>query len=542
MFRRIFLNLIRRPFWTIQRVLLFAVLFGFFAMTFFMDDITSFVSREYLAGVDMNVSVGSYLQQGTYKASYNGSFKDYRNLVNEYIGIYDKLKQCPGVSYAGMDVQTNYQDAFYIKEKDRMGLAVIVDSVRYLESFITYARESNYFGMSITVYGSSDNFYHRFETVEEDVPMENYMPTLPVAEQSDVQFISCNDYYCFIYGTGDTVPQRMRFGTEKLTDGRAFTREEIENGSMVCYIPERYVWFDKSLADDGYKLYKAGDELNLAAYLFDYDGNLIDELDYTFTIIGTYKIADHGDLAHIYIPQKTLLRMHDEAYNYYAANGRHYFDLSKATNIYSPTVMTFTLNSLDDLNSFIETIESLPQYQSGELMYYAAVSDVADVYSGLISFANSLGSIMYIFAVLVVIIAAMMAVLDAFYRRREIALLQSLGESASSVTLQLLFENLILMGVSNAVAIPLALIISKSVIPRLISYIPSIGNTAGQMPGVEYAKVPEIDISAITDSITVSTQQVLLSIVLIVIALAACAAAASLFAKRFSSRRLLNDR
>ena len=234
--------------------------------------------------------------------------------------------------------------------------------------------------------------------------------------------------------------------------------------------------------------------------------------------------------------------MHDEAYDYYAANGRHYFDLSKATNIYSPTVMTFTLNSLDDLNSFIETIESLPQYQSGELMYYAAVSDVADVYSGLISFANSLGSIMYIFAVLVVIIAAMMAVLDAFYRRREIALLQSLGESASSVTLQLLFENLILMGVSNVVAIPLALIISKSVIPRLISYIPSIGNTAGQMPGVEYAKVPEIDISAITDSITVSTQQVLLSIVLIVIALAACAAAASLFAKRFSSRRLLNDR
>lgn len=540
--RRIWLNIIRRSFWTIQRVLLFVVLFGFFAMAFFMDGIANHVSKEYLSGVDMNVSVGSYLQQDRYKILYSGNFQDYRRSVNEYVDIYDKLKQCPGVSYAGMDVQTNYQDAFYIKEKDRMGLAVIVDSVRYLESFITYARESNYFGMSITVYGSSDNFYHRFETVEEDVPMENYMPTLPVAEQSDVQFISCNDYYCFIYGTGDTVPQRIRFGTEELTDGRSFTPEEIENGSMVCYIPERLVWFDRSLADDGYKIYKVGDELNLAAYLFDYDGNLIDELDYTFTIIGTYKIADHGDLAHIYIPQKTLLRMHDEAYDYYAANGRHYFDLVKATNTYSPTAMTFTLNSVDDLNSFIETIEALPQYQSGELMYYAAVSDVAEVYSGLMSVADSFSSIMYVFAALVVVIATMMAVLDAFYRRREIALLQSLGESASSVTLQFVLENFIIMAISNAVAIPLALAFSRSAAPRLISYIPSAGNAAGQLPGAQYAKVPEIDTAAIVDSISVSAQQVWLSIALIVIALAACAVAASLFAKRFSSRRFLNDR
>ena len=522
-------------------MLLFVVLFAFFAMAFFMDYIGSGISKEYLTGTDLNVSVGSYLQQGTYKAYYSGSFQDYRNSVNEYVGIYDKLKQYPGVSYAGMDIQTDYQDAFYIKEKDRMGLAAVIDSVKHLEIYISSARELNYFTLWITHYGTGDNFYHRFETSEDDVPMENYMPAIPIEEQSDVQFISCNNYYCFIYGTGDAVPQRMRFGTEKLTDGRSFTQEEIENGSMVCYIPENLVWFDKSVADDGYKIYKVGDELNLAAYLFDYDGNLTDELDYTFTIIGTYKPSAQ-DLEHIYIPQKTLLRMHDEAYDYYAANGRRYFELSKAANIYSPTAMTFTLNSVDDLNAFIETIESLPQYQSGELMYYAAVSDVAEVYSGLMSFADSFSSIMYVFAVLVVIIAAMMAVLDAFYRRREIALLQSLGESPSSVTLQFVVENFIIMAVSNAIAIPLALVFSRSAVPRLISSVPSIGKAAGQLPGAEYATVPEIDTSAIVDAIAVSTQQVLLSIALIAIALAACAVATSLFANRFSSRRFLNDR
>ena len=542
MFRRTLLNFIRRPFWTIQRVLLFVVLFGFFAMAFFMDGIANHVSKEYLSGVDMNVSVGSYLQQDRYKILYSGSFQDHRRSVNEYVEIFDKLKQCPGVSYAGMDIQTDYQDAFYIKEKDRMGLAVVVESVRHLEDYISSAIRWNFFDLGHVTYGSEDNYYHRFETAEDDVPMEDYMPAMPVAEQSDVQFISCNDYYCFIYGTGNAVPQRMRFGAEELTDGRSFTPEEIENGSMVCYIPERLVWFDRSLADDGFKIYKVGDELNLAAYLFDYDGNLVDELDYTFTVIGTYKSADQWPLEHIYIPQKTLLRMQDEAYDYYAANGKHYFDLVKATNTYLPTAMTFTLNSVEDLNSFIETIEALPQYQSGELMYYAAVSDVAEVYSGLMSVADSFSSIMYVFAALVVVIAAMMAVLDAFYRRREIALLQSLGENASSVTLQFVLENLIIMAVSNAVAIPLALAFSRSAAPRLISYIPSAGNAAGQLPGAQYAKVPEIDTAAIVDSISVSAQQVWLSIALIVIALAACAVAASLFAKRFSSRRFLNDR
>lgn len=551
MFRRIILNFIRRPLWTIQRVLLFAVLFVFFAMAFFMDDITNSVSKEYLTGMDLNVSIGSYLQQNSYRAAYSGSFQSYQESVKEYVDIFESLRHRKGVTYAGMDIRTGHQSPFVIKEKGRMGLTVFVENAARNAQFESYdAKRRNGFANGADPYNNEFDHYYRFE-YPDDGSADRLLPTqdsplislTPVEEQTDLQFIALNRYRSYFSGTASDVPQRMRYGSEELTEGRYFTKEEVEAGRLVCLIPEDLVWFDKSLTGDGYRMYKTGDELTIAVCLFGPDGNLADTIDYTFTITGTYRSKDPTETAcRVYLPQSVLLQMQDEAYDFYVSSGRKYYDLCRAVNICTPTEMLFSLDSKESLDSFIEAIEALPQYQSGKLMYYAAVSDVAEVYSGLVSFAGSINSIIYIFAALVVIIAAMMAVLDAFYRRKEIALLQSLGESAPSVTTQLVLENLIIMIISNAIAIPLALLLSRTVASRLISYIPSMGGMASQLPGAQYAAIPEIDIASITGSVSISTQQILLSILLIVTALAACAIASSLFAKRFSSRRLLNER
>ena len=552
MFRRIFLNFIRRPFWTIQRALLFVVLFGFFAMSFFMNDITDSASKAYHTGMDLNVSIGSYLQQGRYQASYNGSFESYRGSVKEYTDIFEKLKQHAGITYAGMDIRTRHQSPLMIKEKGRMGFSVIVDNaVKNASDFYDAVRRSNGYVVGADMYHYGFDHYYRFEHPD-DGSADRLLPTqespflslTSIEEQTDLQFLALNGYRSYFSGTASGMPQKIRYGAEELTDGRCFTQEEVDNGKFVCLIPEDLVWFDKSLEYDSCKIYKVGNELTIAVCLFGPDGNLTDAKDYTFIITGTYKSKDPSDTAcRVYLPQKVLLRMLDEAYDFYTSNGRKYFDLCRAVNILQPTEMLFSLDSTEDLSGFIEAVEALPQYQSGELMYYAAVSDVAEVYSGLESFARSISSIIYIFAALVVIIAAMMAILDSFYRRREIALLQSLGESAPSVTTQLVLENLIIMVVSNTIAIPLALLLTRTAAPRLISYIPSsTGQAASQLPGAQYAEIPDIDIASITGSVSVSSQQILFSILLIVTALAACAIAASLFAKRFSSRRLLNER
>ena len=532
-------------------MLLFVVLFGFFAMAFFMDMITGSISKQYLTGMDLNVSIGSYLQQGKYLASYNGSFDSYQESIKEYVDIFDRLRQHAGVTYAGMDIRTGHQSPFVIKEKGRMGLSVILENaVKYAPVEARSAKAINGFDNGADPYNYEFDLYYRFE-YPDDGSADRLIPTqdsplislTPIAEQTDLQFFAINRYRSYFCGTAGDVPQRMRYGAEELTSGRYFTQAEVDSGSLVCLVPEDLVWFDRSLADDGYKIYKTGDDLTISVCLFGPDGNLTDTIDYTFTITGTYRSKDPKDTAcRVYLPQIVLLRMQDEAYDFYTSNGRKYYDLCRAVSIYTPSEMLFSLDSTENLNSFIEAVEALPQYKSGELMYYAAVSDVAETYSGLVSFAGSISSIMYVFAVLVVIIAAMMAVLDAFYRRREIALLQSLGEGAPSVVSQLVLENLIIMLVSNAIAIPLALFFSKAAAPRLLSYIPSMSASSSQLPGAQYAELPEIDLAAITGSVSVSAQQVLLSILVIFLALVACAAAATLFTKRFSSRRLLNER
>ena len=536
--RRIWLNIIRRPFWIIQRVLLFVVLFSFFAMAFFMEDIVSCVNQETLSGVDLNVAIGSYMQQGSYQARFSGSFQEYCDAINDYVDVYNQLDTHAGVEYAGMDIETGPLGVFFVKEKGRMGISFVVKSpVNRVQNVISFTKEYGQFPTNTVM---RIDYYNRFEQQNDNAAQ---IENIPIEEQSDFQVFEHNNYVSFIYGTSAPVPQRMHLGTEILTAGRSFTPEEIEYGDMVCYIPEDLVWFDRSLGDDGYKIYELGDDITVSACLFGQDGYLSDSLDYTFRVIGKYKATTTGPYSapsnQVYIPRQTLVRMHNEAYEYYVSNGKHYFELVNPVHICSPTAMTFTLDSMDALNDFIEAIESLPQYRSGELMYYASVSDVAEVYAGLMSIAEGFSSILYVFAVLVVIIAAMIAVLDAFYRRREIALLQSLGESASSVTLQFVLENLSIMAVSNVVAVPLALAFSRSAVLRFISNIPA-GKNAGRLPGVEYVEALEIDTAAIIDSISVSAQQILLSIMLIVVALAACAAVVFLFAKRFNSRRLLN--
>ena len=516
-----------------------------------MDMITVSISKQYLTGMDLNVSIGSYLQQGKYLASYNGSFDSYRRSVKEYTDIFEELRQHAGLTYAGMDVRTWHQSPLFVKENGQMGLSLFVENAaRNASHMMGTARKSNGFVIEADPYHHGADHYYRFE-YPDDGSADRLLPTqesplitvIPVEEQTDLQFIALNRYRSYFCGTASDVPQRMRYGAEELTDGRYFTQAEVDSGSLVCLVPEDLVWYDRSLADDGYKIYKTGDDLGISVCLFGPDGNLADTIDYTFTITGTYRSKDPKDTAcRVYLPQTVLLRMQDEAYDFYTSNGRKYYDLCRAVSIYTPSEMLFSLDSTENLNSFIEAVEALPQYKSGELMYYAAVRDVAETYSGLVSFAGSISSIMYVFAVLVVIIAAMMAVLDAFYRRREIALLQSLGEGAPSVVSQLVLENLIIMLVGNAIAIPLALFFSKAAAPRLLSYIPSMSASSSQLPGAQYAELPEIDLAAITGSVSVSAQQVLLSILVIFLALVACAAAATLFTKRFSSRRLLNER
>ncbi|MBQ2597974.1 MAG: FtsX-like permease family protein, partial [Oscillospiraceae bacterium] len=129
--------------------------------------------------------------------------------------------------------------------------------------------------------------------------------------------------------------------------------------------------------------------------------------------------------------------------------------------------------------------------------------------------------------------------LDAFYRRRELAILQSLGETGGRLTLQFSIETLILLVVSWIAAIPAAFYAVRAAIPGMLTQTAASENPFASLGG--NIQMVSLDALTIQTHLRYSGGDLAFFGLFTLLTVAFCALAVWICTKRFHVRTLLNN-
>ena len=200
--------------------------------------------------------------------------------------------------------------------------------------------------------------------------------------------------------------------------------------------------------------------------------------------------------------------------------------------------MVFQFDRLDSLEAFIRRLENTPEYGAGSLQYFANVDDTVNMLSEFYGVAESFRSVSAIFGLLAAAFAVTLAVLDAFYRRRELAILQSIGESGGRLTLQFSLETLLLLILGWAAAIPAALRAVRAAIPGLLRQTAPAENPFATLS--ENIEMVTLDAGRVCERLSYSRQDLIFFALFTLVTVLFCAAAVHICTRRFHVRTLLN--
>ena len=563
MFKRIGFNFRSNLRWTLERFLLFLLLLSFFSAALLMSSLSKTVSDQYLKDVDLYLTVteeGTTFTQWLDHVDYGPKYprKESEEKVAELNVLYQKLRILPGVEWSDLSYDSDDGYPIWMKEPGNMGFvldlgyydekkldpskyeteqkwlnAVRRDILHYYDGYMNpgaHAYDNNHTGISFIWNddGTKEELYGATDIDPEEA--------LRLVSDYGWRLRTCQmDILC---GVGNTMPRDFQLGKRSLSAGRLFTQEELDEGAMVCVLPENLAFIEKEYVADSWHLYKLGTDVNLAVPLLDTEGNLVDELDFKLKIIGTYKplqSCDEMELAlcpnRIYIPQQVLFQIRDAAYQYYQDNHRRFFDYKCLSYVTEPSVLMFKLDSLEHLEAFTDAVDALPGYQEGKISYYAEVGKVIEMLSGFYGVTASFRSLIWVFAGLALAMAVLVTVLDAFYRRREIAILQSMGEKPRRITLQFVLELLIVLALSAAAAMPLAVAGVRAAIPGLL---------ARAAEKAEAAEPSILNTDTLRAAVSVTGNELIGVGLLILAAMFVCGVTVYLLTKHFSVRKLLN--
>jgi hypothetical protein len=216
---------------------------------------------------------------------------------------------------------------------------------------------------------------------------------------------------------------------------------------------------------------------------------------------------------------------------------QHYLDGEQFKQV-GANAMVFQFDRLDSLEAFIRRLENTPEYGAGSLQYFANVDDTVNMLSEFYGVAESFRSVSAIFGLLAAAFAVTLAVLDAFYRRRELAILQSIGESGGRLTLQFSLETLLLLILGWAAAIPAALRAVRAAIPGLLRQTAPTENPFATLS--ENIEMVTLDADRVCERLSYSRQDLIFFALFTLVTVLFCAAAVHICTRRFHVRTLLN--
>ena len=561
MFRRIGFNFRSNLRWMLERFFLFLLLMSFFSAALLMSGLSKTVSDQYLKDVDLYVTVTedgvSFTKWGDlhdHGPWHPGDETDAQ--AEELEALYKQLRTLPGVEWSDFSYDSGRDFPIWMKEPGNMGIILDLneynqddlDPSRYEteEKWLSAVRRSilhyydGIFAIGSSSYRNPGGGFTWY--INDGDPIELYGCTEidyenPTRLDTDYGWRLNASQQEILCGITNPMPRDFQLGKREITEGRLFTQEELDAGEMVCVIPENLGFIERDYIFESWHLYKLGTDVNLAVPLLDPEGNLVDELDFKLKIIGTYQpIHSYDDEElkmcpnRIYLPQQVLFRIRDAAWQYYQDNSRSFFDFPSLSYLTEPSVLLFKLDTLAHLDAFSDAVEALPGYQAGKISYFAEVGKVIDMLSGFYGVTASFRSLIWVFAGLALAMAVLVTVLDAFYRRREIAILQSMGELPRRITLQFVLELLIVLILSAAAALPLAMVGVRAAIPKLVA----------QAAAKASADADVLNAGELRAAVTVSGDAMLGTGLLILAALLVCWLTVYLLTKHFSVRKLLN--
>lgn len=426
MFRRIQYSILKNLKSFTYRTVILTVLLTFFISSLLIGSLADVYDTIFTGNVDLTVDVSSMMDNQKYSMMTAGKYLQDEQYVND---IYASLKTADGITYTDMDVTLN-------------GLHPLVPS------------------------GIDDNGTLSFfsNNPDGDVYQRN-LQTLLTPNPQEVNNLNVNP----IEGVNNTDPQNFYQKDLKLFSGRLFEPQEIDSGEMVCVIPFAAAG---ALTDGKMITYPSvGDDFSISTYYVE-NGQVVDHLTWKLKIIGAYQQespsslnwAVHGEqtnLVPVYIPYQLLQKMQAEAIAFHQKYDPEYLNENWMMSWARVNAMEFNFKDLEAVNEFVKTIEASSYYQDGNISYLSMADAYGSILSNIYTMTDSFRMIAAVMLVLTLSYSLLLICLNCVYRRKEIAILQSMGEKRHRINLQFFIEQNISLFIAAVISIPGALFITK---------------------------------------------------------------------------------
>lgn len=237
----------------------------------------------------------------------------------------------------------------------------------------------------------------------------------------------------------------------RIQKGRTFADREMENGSLVCVItPNTYQYVDGQI-----KKVNVGDYISYSiietsnedieiykTYDLEVIGILSDDIHYT----PTGNNFSNGAI----IPEKLFLEIYDDA---------KHVDKDNIYYLFMPVIAT--LADFEDIEKFITYMQDLNTIEGKDIRYETSLDSYYS-FAGHIEAISYNASFLFKFALIATIFLYILIInLDLNRRRKEIGLLSSLGQSKTSIMLELILQYLIISIIALIFAVVVSILISK---------------------------------------------------------------------------------
>ena len=255
--------------------------------------------------------------------------------------------------------------------------------------------------------------------------------------------------------TRNSSPKDFELGNAQLNKGRMFTNEEIENGTNVCIVPERMTIYTSSYA----RLVSVGDSITISEVIQDGNGNVIYYQPHTFTVIGTYDIAEGrrivsdgystGELP-IYIPEKQFQKIYESVSEKAMEIDSTYYE--KNYTRYELSNVLFKVETIQDYRDFLNYLDNYAEEFNSGYKFISTMDDLYPSISNVLSISNTINYISMICLIICIIITIIIILFEIDAARKDIGILLSMGESIKGVILQFVIEMLLIFFLSANVS------------------------------------------------------------------------------------------
>ena len=262
----------------------------------------------------------------------------------------------------------------------------------------------------------------------------------------------------------------------KIQKGRTFSDDEIERGSLVCVVtPKTYQYVDGQI-----KKVDVGDYISYSIMLPS-DGDIEIYKTYDLEVIGILNdriyftpnsnhFAEDGAI----IPEKLFMEMYDQAKK---------VDYSNTYYLFMPCIAT--LSDFEDIEEFINYMQEL-NTMDGKNIKYETSLDSYYSFAGNIEAISNNTNFLFKFALVATIILYILIInLDLNRRKKEIGLLSSLGQSKTSLMIELTIQYILVPLIALVLAIVVSSLLSKHLV-TLFENIDSINNFTVENKTLDY--------------------------------------------------------